>query len=428
MNKTKFLILFTVFIDILGIGIIIPTLPFYVESFGVSNLVVTALFGVFALLSFFSAPVLGALSDKYGRRPVLLISIASTALGWILFAAARSVTLLFIGRIIDGLAAGNIGTAQSSLADIARDPKERASNMGLIGMMFGVGLIVGPALGGLLGTLGQTVPFWFVAIMATINFVLAIFIFPETHKPNPNPSLQGKGTEQTEDNLPALPLVSIETDHNQPVEKVHISKKLLKALNPFTPIIDSVRNPKTRMLFIVFFLFSLSIGIPQSIFSLNMAQTFSLTQTAIGAIIAVVGVLIGFNQVLLNKVLLKKFSEKSLALVFIGILGIGAALMGTSILVIYIIGLVINTVGHGITRATTSSMVASIDPEKRGEYIGMMNSVMSLAMVIGPIIALLVQNKSLSYPYFLAALVAVVGMITMNYRNQQYSKEVQTSV
>ena len=401
MNKTKFLILFTVFIDILGIGIIIPTLPFYVESFGVSNLVVTALFGVFALLSFFSAPVLGALSDKYGRRPVLLISIASTALGWILFAAARSVTLLFIGRIIDGLAAGNIGTAQSSLADIAKDPKERASNMGLIGMMFGIGLIIGPALGGLLGTLGQTVPFWFVAIMATINFILAIFIFPETRMVK-------------KEEAPALPLVSIEIDHNQPVEKVHVSKKLLKALNPFTPIIDSVKNPKTRMLFIVLFLFSLSIGIPQSIFSLNMAQTFSLSQTIIGVIIAIVGVIIGLNQVLLRKVLLKKFSEKQLAFVFIGILGIGAALMGTSVLVIYIIGLVINTIGHGVTRATTSSMVANIDPEKRGEYIGMMNSVMSLAMVIGPIIALLVQNKSLSYPYFLAAIVAVVGMGVMN--------------
>lgn len=394
MNKTKFLILFTVFIDILGIGIIIPTLPFYVQSFGVSNLIVTALFGVFALLSFFSAPVLGALSDKYGRRPVLLVSIASTALGWILFAAARSVTLLFVGRIIDGLAAGNIGTAQSSLADIAKDPKERASNMGLIGMMFGIGLIVGPALGGILGTFGQTVPFWFVAIMATINFILAIFIFPETH------------------HIASKPAIELEVKDNE-VEKVHISKKLLKALNPFTPIIDSVRNPKTRMLFIVFFLFSLSIGIPQSIFSLNMSETFSLSQTTIGVIIAVVGVLIGLNQVLLNKVLLKKFSEKSLALVFIGVLGIGAALMGTSVLVIYLIGLVINTVGHGITRATTSSIIASIDPEKRGEYIGMMNSVMSLAMVIGPIIALLVQNKSLSYPYFLSALIAVVGMGVM---------------
>jgi multidrug resistance protein len=395
MSKTKLLILFTVFIDILGIGIIIPTLPFYVESFGVSTLVVTALFGVFALLSFFSAPVLGALSDTYGRRPVLLISIASTALGWILFASAHSVWLLFIGRIIDGLAAGNIGVTQSSLADIARNPKERASNMGLIGMMFGIGLIIGPALGGLLGTFGQTVPFWFVAIMATVNFMMAIFIFPETH--------------HVRTTQPAVELVV----ENNEVENVRVSKKLLKTLNPLIPIIDSVRNPKTRMIFIVFFLFSLSIGIPQAIFSLNMAETFNLTQTMVGVIIASVGVMIGLNQVLLNSVLLKRFAERKLAWLFLGVFGIGTALMGTSVLVVCLIGLVINTIGHSVARATTSSMVANIDPEKRGEYIGMMNSIMSLAMVIGPIIALLVQNISLGYPYFISAIVAVVGMWVM---------------
>ena len=145
MNK-KSIILLTVLIDVLGIGIIIPVLPFYVESFGASAFIVTMLFAVFSLFSFFSAPLLGAWSDRIGRRPVLIVSIASTALGWLVFAAATSIYWLFIGRIIDGLAAGNFPIAQSYLVDIAKTGKERTTNLGLIGAVFGIGLIVGPLL------------------------------------------------------------------------------------------------------------------------------------------------------------------------------------------------------------------------------------------------------------------------------------------
>ena len=111
--KTKVLLLITIFIDVIGLGIIIPVLPFYVQGFGVSDAVVTVLFAVYALLSFLSAPLLGSLSDRIGRRPVLVISIASSAIGWLVFASAKSVFVLFLGRIIDGLAAGNITSAQS---------------------------------------------------------------------------------------------------------------------------------------------------------------------------------------------------------------------------------------------------------------------------------------------------------------------------
>jgi MFS family permease len=139
MKNVKALVLFTVFIDIVGLGIIIPILPSYVQSFGVSSAVVTLLFAVYAFFSFFSAPYLGSLSDRIGRRPVLIISIISSAIGWFVFARAWSIGLLFLGRIIDGLAAGNITAAQSALADIAKDAKERAVNMGLFGALFGVG-------------------------------------------------------------------------------------------------------------------------------------------------------------------------------------------------------------------------------------------------------------------------------------------------
>jgi multidrug resistance protein len=237
--KTKALILFTIFIDVLGIGIIIPVLPFYVRSFGVSDAVVTLLFAVYALFAFFSAPFLGMLSDKIGRRPVLIGSIVSTAVGWLVFAKAKTIIWLFAGRIIDGFAAGNITTAQTLLADIATDDKERSVNMGLFGALFGIGFIIGPALGGLLAHFGNTVPFWFVGILAAINAVLAYFFLPETHtKPSEHPRI---------------------------------------SLNPFKPIWDGLKNAEARMLFIAWLLFGIAIATQQGTFALYVNRIFGIS-------------------------------------------------------------------------------------------------------------------------------------------------------
>ncbi len=152
----------TVLIDVLGLGIIIPVLPFYVESFGVSAVTLTLLYSVYALFSFVSGPFLGALSDRIGRRPVLIASILSTAAGWFVFASAHAVWVLFLGRIIDGMAAGNLPITQSYLVDIARNDRERTTNLGIIGSIFGIGFIIGPALGGALSSIWHPLPFFFV--------------------------------------------------------------------------------------------------------------------------------------------------------------------------------------------------------------------------------------------------------------------------
>ena len=148
MQKEKLVVLFTVFVDVIGFGIVIPILPFYVGSFGASPFLITLLFASFAFFAFLSSPLLGALSDKIGRRPILIASITSTAIGWFVFAGATSIPFLFLGRIIDGSAAGNFTVAQGCLVDLARDEKERSSNLGLIGAAFGVGFMIGPVLGG----------------------------------------------------------------------------------------------------------------------------------------------------------------------------------------------------------------------------------------------------------------------------------------
>ncbi len=175
MQREKLIVLFTVFVDVIGFGIVIPILPFYVGTFGASPFVITLLFASFAFFAFLSSPLLGALSDKVGRRPILIVSIVSTALGWIVFAGATSIPFLFLGRIIDGMAAGNFTVAQGSLVDMARNEKERSSNLGLIGAAFGVGFMIGPLLGGVLSTVSQSFPFWCAGGLATLNALLAFF-------------------------------------------------------------------------------------------------------------------------------------------------------------------------------------------------------------------------------------------------------------
>src|SRR3989344_2954008 len=150
MNKTKFLILTTVFIDAAGLGIIVPILPYYIERFSSAPLLVTSLFSFYALCSFFSAPVMGAVSDRVGRKLMFTTSIFSTSLGWFVFAAAPSIPFLFLGRVIDGAAAGNFPIAQAYMTDLARDDRERTTHLGRLGAVFGIAFIVGPLLGGAL--------------------------------------------------------------------------------------------------------------------------------------------------------------------------------------------------------------------------------------------------------------------------------------
>ncbi len=376
MNKIKALVLFTVFIDIIGIGVIIPVMPYYVQSFGASDAVVTLLIAMYALLSFFSSPVLGALSDRWGRRPILIISIISSAIGWIMFAGAQSILWLFVGRGIDGLAAGNITAAQSSLADIAKDEQERTTNMGLIGMMFGIGLVVGPLLGGFLGSLGHSVPFWFVGCLASANAILAYFFFPETH-------------------------ATKNSDH-------------VVSMNPLKPIIDGFQNREMRALFGIWFLFGIGIAIQQSTFALYVSRVFGASEKTVGLLFGAVGLIILINQVvLLKRVWLKYFKEKTLAQIMLGMFAIGMITLSVPTVAVFAIALLAITLGQGTTRTVFTSLIAGFNPNKRGEYLGISMSVMSLSMVVGPLISSVTFGWNPHIPFVIAGLFAFAGMIVM---------------
>ena len=378
--KTKFnispkaIILFTVFLDVLGIGVIIPVLPFYVESFNVSGIVVTSLFAVFALCSFFSAPILGMISDKKGRRPVLLVSLASSAIGWLVFAFSTSIFGLFLGRIIDGLAAGNISTAQNYLVDISKDPKERSKNLGLIGAVFGVGFIIGPLVGGVLSGISMKLPFIIVGIMAVLNTIFAYFFLPETN-------------------------------HNRSTKKI--------SLNPFSPIIKAFKNKEVLPLYLAWLFFGIAISLNQSIFALYIAKVFSWTVIASGLLMALVGVIVSLNQAFfLHKVWLRYFKESALLVWTLIPFAIGYFIMAMPFKFAFILGLLVTAFGQSILRVVmTSQTIAFSNISEQGEMMGILASIMSLSMIMGPLLGGAVYEVSPALPFVIAGIILFIVFI-----------------
>ncbi|MCX6751752.1 MAG: MFS transporter [Candidatus Nomurabacteria bacterium] len=370
----KIIILSTVFLDVLGIGLIVPILPYYVESFNVPDIVVTLLFAVFSLCAFFSAPILGMISDRKGRRPVLLVSLASSAIGWLVFAFSRTIWGLFLGRIIDGSAAGNISTAQNYLVDISKDPKERTHNLSLIGAIFGIAFIVGPLVGGVLSSISMKMPFIVVGILATINTVLAYFFLPETN-------------------------------HNRNTGKI--------SLNPFSPIIKALKSKNILPLYLAWLFFGIAVSLNQSIFALYITKVFSWTVVAAGFIMAFMGVIISLNQAFfLRKVWLKYFKESVLMIWLWLPFAFGYLVMALPFKVAFILGLVITAFGQSTMRVVMNSQIIGFsDKKEQGEMMGILASIMSLSMILGPLIGGAIYTIGAALPYALAGVILFVTFI-----------------
>src|SRR6266852_4377251 len=198
MKRSPLLVIFiTIFIDLVGFGIVMPVLPFYVEGtrFNATPRTVGLLFASYSIMQLIFSPILGRLSDKHGRRPVLLISIIGTGIGFLILGFATTLWMLFVGRILDGITGGNISTAQAYIADITTK-EDRAKGMGLVGAAFGLGFIFGPAIGGILSRWGIAVPFLFAAGLCFANATLLYFTLPETvtrDHPARNLAASGRG-------------------------------------------------------------------------------------------------------------------------------------------------------------------------------------------------------------------------------------------
>ena len=369
MKRSPLIVIFTtIFIDLVGFGIVIPVLPFYAEGtlFNATPRTVGLLFASYSIMQLIFSPVLGGLSDKHGRRPVLLISIIGTGIGFLVLGFAKTIFMLFVGRILDGITGGNISTAQAYIADITTE-ENRAKGMGLVGAAFGVGFIFGPAIGGILSQWGVNVPFFFAAALCFANAVLLYFTLPETVTAN------------------------------------HPAKNRAAGGRSFRHVLTSLKQPRLAFVLIIYFLFVVSFSIMTSSFAFYTMFRFGYDAQHTGYLFAYVGLIAVVIQGGLIGRLVKRFGE--LPLVIFGALCFAISLFAVPFVGPAAGGLAALLVGGGVfsmgnslaTPALTSLASKSAGPEQQGVVLGVTQSVASLARAVGPFLAAVLINSSIAH-------------------------------
>jgi DHA1 family tetracycline resistance protein-like MFS transporter len=358
MNRSPLLVIFiTVFIDLVGFGIVIPVLPYYAEGtrFGATPREVGLLFASYSVMQLVFAPVLGRLSDKYGRRPILLISLLGTSLGFLILGFASMLWMLFLGRIIDGISGGNISTAQAYIADVTTK-ENRAKGMGLIGAAFGLGFVFGPAIGGVLSRWGINVPFLFAGGLAFANAILLYFTLPET----------------------------VTADH--PARVSAASGRGWKQL------LDALEQRQLALVLAIYFLSIVAFSIMTASFSLFMMFRLGYDPWHSGWIFAFVGVVSAIIQGGLIGRLVKRFGEPALVIAGGFLLSISLFVSPFVTAAMGLIGILsvgaLSSIGNALTAPTLSSLASkSASAAEQGSVLGVTQSVASVARAVGPSIA-----------------------------------------
>ncbi len=354
-NKHQLLIIFlTIFIDLLGFGLIIPIVPFYLEDFVANPLMIgktiATMITVYSLMQFIFAPIWGRLSDRIGRRPVLLFSLAGTGITHFIFATADSLWLLFAARILTGIFAATVPTAMAYISDIT-STENRAKGMGMVGAAFGLGFIIGPAMGGLLSHFGgYQVPLFAAGALSFFAFIFAYFKLPET------------------------------VDKQRPVEGDYRRFNLINLVN-------AVRHPNIGLLFIIFFTVTMSFANLETIFALYTERIFRYDAVENGYIFAFIGVISATVQGVLIGPLAKRFGEKKLITAATLILGTAFILLPIPdqlpgfLLVVGMIAL-----GIGLHNPSVIALISkNADQHEQGGILGLNQSFSSLGRVLGPL-------------------------------------------
>ena len=349
-------IFITLLIDVTGLGLIIPVVPKLIEDLlHTTNISKVALFGglltfSYAIMQFLFAPVLGNLSDKYGRRPVLLFSLLGFGLDYILLAFAPSIGWLFVGRIIAGITGASMTTASAYIADIST-PETRAQNFGMIGAAFGLGFIVGPMIGGLLGEMGPRIPFLVAAGLALLNAAYGYFVLPE----------------------------SLDVSNRRAFD--------WKRANPISSLKNLSRFPAVAGLIVSFFLIYVASHAVQSNWSYFNIEKFKWTPKMIGISLAVVGVLVSLVQGVLVRFVNPKIGNEKSVYVGLGLYTIGLVLFGLAsqswmmfmFLIPYCLG---GISGPGLQAIISGSVPAN----EQGELQGSLTSIISITSIVGPLV------------------------------------------
>jgi DHA1 family tetracycline resistance protein-like MFS transporter len=364
-------IFIVVFVDLLGFGLILPLLPYYAETFGATPVVIGFIIASYAAASLFGAPLMGRLSDRYGRRPILLLSVAGTFIGYLLLGFALPIGgflaslfssqavnafvigVLFLSRIIDGFTGGNITVAQAYISDVT-DEKDRSKGLGIIGSAFGLGFIIGPAAGGLLSRWGYSVPAFAAAGIAFLNLISIFFFLPE--------SLTDERRE---------------ANHRQ--QRPAFS---LKALT------DALKRPKVGPLLMVRFVIMLAFAMFQSVFALYAQRKLNLTSQSTGLVLTYVGLYSVLIQSVGIGLLTKRFKDNTLIIISMWLMFIG--LVGWSLtpnLPIMLLTILPLTGGGWIVNTIiTSAITKSVAPDEIGGMLGISTSLESITRVISPTI------------------------------------------
>ncbi len=351
MRQRPLLVIFAIaFIDLMGFGIVIPLLPLYGEHYHPTPLAFGLLLSAYSALQFLFAPILGKLSDRYGRKPILVLSLAGSAAGYVLFGLARSLAALFAARIIDGISGGNISTAQAYIADVT-GPEDRARGMGMIGAAFGLGFIFGPAIAGFSLHLGEGAP-GFVAAGMSAAALIATLLFleePARHSPEGN--------------------------------------RLASRAPRWGEFLRAVRTPVVAAVLTVFFLVTFAFSNFEATFSQFLHDTLALSATRVSYLFTYVGLLIAAVQGALVPRLSGPLGERKMTFAGLLLLAAGFFALPLAPTLGWTMALLVPvTAGIGLINPSLSSLVSkSVPPDQRGGVLGVYQSMSSLGRILGPL-------------------------------------------
>jgi len=390
VTRPLLVIFLTIFVNLIGFGIIIPLLPFYAETFGASPVAIGLLFAVFSLCQLVAAPALGDLSDRYGRRPILIFSLAGTVVSFVMLAVAHSLTMLFLARIVDGLSGGNISTARAYVADIT-EPKDRAHAYGLIGAAFGLGFILGPAISGALASISYAAPVWAAAAITLAAAVVAWAWLPET------------------------------------VHRAHAGTGM-----PFRYLPGLLQRPGLRRMLAIDFVYWFAFAVFQTTFALFAARRFGFDVSQTGYFFAAFGLLGAAVQGGLIRPVVRRLGDRrtfQLGLVCAAV-GLVAATL-THAVATLAVALIPLALGIGFGHPTMASLVSrAARGDEQGRVQGTASALESLGRAVGPVWGnASLQHLGESTPYLSAA--ALLGMtlvLTIGYQVGDADAPLATSV
>jgi MFS transporter, DHA1 family, tetracycline resistance protein len=347
-----FVIFLTVLIDLIGFGLIIPLLPFYAQEFGAGALLIGGLTAAYSVMQLIFTPILGTLSDRIGRRPVLLVMILVNAVGFAVGGIGGALWVLYLGRAIGGIGSSTLGVAQAYIADIT-PPEDRAKGMGLIGAAFGLGFVIGPALGGTLGGINQSLPFFVAAGLSLINFGLAWFILPES-----------------------LPEDSRQAAMERRARQGNLFQRLQMGLTR-----RELRRPV-----LIFFLFNLAFTAFEIALPLFTQRIYNYSSLENGYLFTYIGILVVIMQGGLIGIIVKRLGERVTLQIGLAILTVTVFLFIVPNWLFMLLVLTILAIGEGTATPTSSAIISlSAGADEQGEILGVTQATGSLARILGPL-------------------------------------------